>query len=251
MKKLLTAVMILTITFTADAQRTKTDQKKIAPNAEQKGRTDFLLHIDGVNGEIPDTIPPAPNHLTLSAGGTSSQTSNSNFIERYSVKAKPGYTFSLGYVFEFPKSRLQINAGYQKGGVNIAVGDINGDGKDNATDVGLDYLSLPVQYQFYLDRSNRFFIGGGGYASFLLSSKQTGRAVYDADFKKLDAGLAASAGIWLGSKLMVLSGYNYGLVDIDLSGTNKARNGMAFLQLSYSLYSKIKYGPVITIKPKG
>ena len=50
---------------------------------------------------------------------------------------------------------------------------------------------------------------------------------------------------------MLQTGYQFGLVDIDVSESNKARNGMAFLMLSYALYSKIKYGPVITIKPKG
>ena len=68
------------------------------------------------------------------------QTSNSNLIERYSVKSRPGYTFSIGYVKEFRKSRLQINAGYAKGGVWVASGDVNGDGKSDNTNVDLDYM---------------------------------------------------------------------------------------------------------------
>lgn len=264
MKKLMIAALMLTITFAANAQDSIPGKKKITGKNGQKARTDFLMHLDGVTGESPDTIPPAPGHLTISAGAMLSQTRNSNsaggmvpqprssnLTEPYTVQSKPGFTFSIGYTLEFPKSRLQINAGYQKGGVSIAVGDINGDGKGNTTDVDLNYLSIPVQYQFYLGKSNRIFLGGGGYASLLLSSKQTGRPVYDAGFKKFDAGCTASAGIWLGSRLMLQSGYNYGLVDIDLSTNKKARNGMAFLMLQCSLSSKISYGPVITIKPKG
>jgi hypothetical protein len=47
------------------------------------------------------------------------------------------------------------------------------------------------------------------------------------------------------------AGYRYGLIDIDLDEQNKAHNGMVFLTLSYAFYSKVKYGPVITINPKG
>lgn len=287
MKKLLIAAVLLATTFAATAQKTVPAKKKVAPGTGQKGSVDYFLEIDGVKGESPDSLPPAkgkkkitpkngqqaggdylldlggvdgessdgkppaPGHLTISTGAMLSQITNSNLTQRYSVQSKPGYTFSIGYVKEFRKTRLQINAGYVKGGVKVAVGDINGDGRADNTDVDLSYVTVPVQFQVYLGKSKRFFIGAGGYASFLVSSKQTGQTVYEENFRKYDAGCTASAGVWLGSNLMLQTGYNYGLVDIDLSGSNNARNGTAFLTLSYSLFSKIKYGPVITIKPKG
>jgi hypothetical protein len=250
MKKFVTAIMILTMSFAVIAQDSTSGQKKITQKG-QEAHLDYFIKIPGLPGESPDSLPPAPGHLTLSAGGTLSQTRNSNMIERYKVQSKPGFTFNIGYAFEFPKSRLQIGAGYQKGGVTVATGDINGDGKDNATDVDLDYLTMPVQYQFYLGRSKRFFMGAGGYASFLISSKQTGTAMYEEGFKKFDAGITTSAGMWVGSRIMLQTGYNIGFVDIDLSQSKSARNGMAFLVLSYSLTSKLKYGPIIKIKPKG
>lgn len=251
MKKLLIALALISTTFAATAQQTVPAKKNITPKNEQQAGGDFLLELGGVNGESSDSLPPAPGHLTISAGGMLSQTSNSNLLQRYAVQSKPGYTFSVGYVKEFRKSRLQINAAYIKGGVKVATGDINGDGKHRSTDVDLSYVTVPVQFQVYLGKSKRFFVGAGGYASLLVSSKQTGQTVYEENFKKYDAGCTASAGVWLGSNLVLQTGYNYGLVDIDLSRSNKARNGMAFLMLSYSLFSKVKYGPVITIKPKG
>lgn len=250
MKKLFIALALISATFAATAQKT-VPAKKITPKNTQQAGGDFLLELGGVDGESSDSLPPAPGHVTISAGCMLSQTSNSNLLQRYTVLSKPGYTFSVGYVKEFRKSRLQINAGYVKGGVKVATGDINGDGKQRNTDIDLSYVTVPVQFQVYLGKSKRYFMGAGGYASFLLSSKQTGRLVYEASFKKYDAGCTATAGVWLGSNLMLQGGYNYGLVDIDLSRSNKARNGMAFLMLGYSLFSKVKYGPVITIKPKG
>ncbi|HET9429967.1 MAG TPA: outer membrane beta-barrel protein [Chitinophagaceae bacterium] len=251
MKKISMAVILLTISFVVVAQDTLPGNNKTAPKTRQKASTDFILHIDGIDGESGDSLPPAPAHLTLSAGGMLSQTTNSNLSERFAVQSRPGFIFSLGYTREFRKSRLQFNAAYQKGGVYVATGDIDGDGKDNRTNVDLNYLTIPVQYQVYLGKSKRFFLGGGGYASLLLSSKQTGLLVYDEGFKNYDAGCIASAGMWLGSRIMLQSGYHYGLANIDQSGNNKARNGMAFLMLNYSFYSKIKYGPIINIKPKG
>lgn len=253
MKTLLAAVMILTISFAANAQESLPGKNKTAPETPQRAHVDYFLEIKGVDGESsePDTLPPPPGHLSISAGATLSQISNSNLLERYSVQSKPGYMFSIGYARELGRSRIQFNASYSKGGVTVASGDIDGDGQDNNTNVDLDYISIPVQYQFYFGRSRRFFAGVGGYASFLVSSNKRGLPVYEEDFKKYDAGCMASAGMWMGSRLMVQTGYNYGLVDIDISKANKSRNGMAFLVLSYSLYSKTQYGPVLKVKPQG
>ena len=249
MKQLLVAVLFISTSAITFSQTTPV-KKNQEPKDTQRASVDYFLKIDGIDGEVPDTLPPAPNLLTLSAGGTMSQTTNTNLVDRYAAQARSDYTISIGYARELPKSRLQINAAYFKGGVNVATGDINGDGKDDISNVDLQYLSIPVQYQFYLGTGKRFFVGAGGYASFLLSSKQTGRPIYG-DIKTYDAGATASAGAWLGKRLMIQTGYQFGLVDIDVSESNKARNGMAFLMLSYALYSKIKYGPVIKIKPKG
>jgi hypothetical protein len=248
MKQLITVILLL-ISGAAIAQ--STPQKKITQGKDTlRAGFDAFIKIDDIDSEVPDTLPPAPNLLTVSAGGTMSQTTNTNLVDRYTTQARPGYAFSIGYARELPKSRLQINATYFKGGVNVATGDINGDGKGDVSNVDLQYLSIPVQYQFYVGALKRLFVGGGGYASFLLSSAQVGRPIYG-DIKTFDAGATASAGLWLSSRLMLQTGYHFGLVDIDVSESNKARNGMAFLMLSYALYPKLKYGPIIKIKPKG
>lgn len=250
MKTLFIAVMLLVISFVGSAQDTLSSSKNINGNNEQKAQLDYFLKIKGIDGDS-DSLPPAPTHLSISAGGTMSQTSNSNFISRYTVQSKPGFAIGIAYTWEFSKGRFQVQAGYQKGGVNVATGDVNGDGKENTTNVNLDYLTVPVQYQFYLGKRRQFFAGLGGYASFLLSSKQAGNPVYEEGLKSFDAGGMASIGIWIGSRIMLQSGYNFGLVDIDVSSDNSARNGMAFLTLSYSLTPRLKYGPIIKIKPKG
>ena len=253
MKKIMLMFMAAMFSLAAKTQDTLSTDKKIKNGEGQKGHLDYFLEIDGVKGESkdPDTLPPSNGHLSLSAGGTLSQTRNSNFIDRYSTQARPGFMVSLAYAWEFAKGRLNVAAGYQKGGVRVAVGDVTGDGRGDVAEVGLDYISLPVQYQFYLGKSRRFFLGGGGYASFLLSSKQKVDKVYENDIRKFDAGVMASAGMWISPRLVVQSGYHAGLIDIDPARANKARNGMAFLVLSYSLTHRIKYGPIIKIKPKG
>lgn len=251
MKKLLLIPVTLALSLVVIAQDTIPANKKITTGG-QKAHLDYFLKLGGVDGEDPDSLPPSPGHLSISAGGTLSKTRNNNLIERYSVKSKPGFMISIGYAFEFPKSRLQISAGYQKGGVNVAAGDIDGDGKDNNTHVDLDYLSVPLQYHFYPGRNRRFFIGGGGYVSFLVSSKQRGTPVFANGFRKMDAGVIGSAGFWMSRRILIQPGYSIGFIDVDASATRKsARNGMAFLTISYSLTPKIKYGPIIKIKPKG
>lgn len=253
MKKILLVAMITTLSLAAKTQDTLSAGKKIKNGEGQKGHFDYFLELDDVKGESkdPDTLPPSRGHLNIGAGGTLSQTRNSNFMERYSAQSKAGFIATIGYTWELPKGRLSFNAGYQKAGVRVAVGDVTGDGRGDIAEVGLDYVTIPIQYQFYLGKSRQFFIGGGGYTSFLLSAKQKVDKIYESDFKKFDAGVIASAGMWIGSRLVMQSGYNAGLIDIDPARANKARNGMAFLMLNYSLAHRIKYGPIIKIKPKG
>lgn len=246
MKQLLLGGTLLIISFAVNAQ-----SKKITQAVDtQRASTDYLLKLGGVDGESSDSLPPAPNILTVSAGGTMSQTHNTNLLSRYSIAQKPGYIVGIGYAREFKLARLQVQATHFKGGVKVAAGDINGDGKDDYSELDLNYISIPIQYQFYIGARKRFFVGAEVEASYLVSKKQTGRAVHG-QIKVFDGATGASAGMWLTRNVMLQAGYRYGLVDIDLDEQNKAHNGMAFLTLSYAFYSKIKYGPVITIKPKG
>jgi hypothetical protein len=248
MKQLITVILLL-ISGAAIAQ--STPQKKITQGKDTlRAGFDAFIKIDDIDSEVPDTLPPAPNLLTVSAGGTMSQTHNTNLLSRYSIEQKPGYIVGIGYAREFKRARLQVQATHFKGGVKIAAGDINGDGKDDYSELDLNYISIPIQYQFYIGASKRFFVGAGVEASYLVSKMQKGRAVHD-QIKVFDGATGATAGMWLTRNVMLQAGYRYGLVDIDLDEQNKAHNGMAFLTLSYAFYSKIKYGPVITIKPKG
>jgi Outer membrane protein beta-barrel domain len=242
MKAALITILFFSLLLSVKAQTTT--QKKVTK--QPQGITPIFLEIDGIKGESsPDTLPPAPKgNFFIGAGPLLSQTSNNNFSPRMSVSSRTGFTVHAGYAFAFAKSRLLINASYSEGGVNIAVGDINGDGTEDKETAKLGYLSIPVQYQHFIDKRKIFYAGGGAYAALLVPAIQKVRG-YNEGFEKQDAGVMVSAGARVTSRINISASYQYGLMDIDASPTNRARNGMAFLMLSYS------YGPVITIKPKG
>lgn len=155
MKQLFTVILLI-ISGAALAQSTaqkKSTQKKDTLRAS----VDYFMKIGDIKGKSPDTLPPAPNLSTLSAGCTMSQRANTYLVDRYTAQVRPGYAVSIGDARELPKSRLQINAAYFKGGVNVSTGDISGDGKNDVTNVDPQYLSTPVQYLLYLGVGKRFF----------------------------------------------------------------------------------------------
>jgi Outer membrane protein beta-barrel domain len=241
MKAALITVFIISFVLFVNAQSTTT--KKVTRQPQAAGPA--FIKIEDINGESPDTLPPAPKgSFFIGAGPLVSQFSNTNLIERYKVSSRTGFVVNAGYAFAFRKSRLLISASYSEGGVVVASGDINGDGTEEKDNVKLVYITMPVQYQHFLDKKNIFYLGAGGYAALLVPAIQKVRG-YNDGFGKQDAGFIASAGVRVGSHIMVQANYQYGLMDIDLSPSNRARNGFAFVMISYS------YGPIITIKPKG
>jgi Outer membrane protein beta-barrel domain len=240
MKAALITIFIFSFLSNLEAQNR---DKKITKKPE--GITPVYMEYGTVDGEAPDTLPPAPkNHFFIGAGPLVSQLSNTNISERHTVSTKTGFTVNAGYAFAFKKGRLLINTSYSESGVTVASGDINGDGHADKESQNLRYITIPVQYQHFLDKKKVFYFGGGGYAALLLPAIQKVRA-YNEGFEKQDAGFMISAGVRMGRHFQVTANYQQGLMDVDASAANKAKNGMAFLTLSYS------YGPVITIKPKG
>lgn len=241
MKAVFITIFIFSFLSALEAQNTG---KKI--NRESPGITPVFLEIEGVKGESsPDTLPPAPKgNFFIGAGPLMSQTNNTNLSPRMTISPRTGFTAQLGYAFAFAKSRLLINASYSEGGVNVAVGDINGDGKADNETAKLRYISIPLQYQHFIGERKLFYAGGGGYAALLLPAIQKVRA-YNEGFEKQDVGLMISAGARFTSRINITATYQYGLMDIDIATTNRARNGMAFIMISYS------FGPIIKIKPKG
>ncbi|MBP6686895.1 MAG: PorT family protein [Lacibacter sp.] len=152
--------------------------------------------------------------------------------------------------------RVPIAVHYQIAGFSIE-GTDPGSGTASSNTIQLQYLKIPVQYQFYVLKEKRLFIGGGVYASFLISKKQTIRMFNMEEINNADAGIMLSAGYRLNPQLMLQANAQWGLTALEKStaATHLDKNRFYFFSLLFSPFSAAKgkpvYGPIIKIKPKG
>lgn len=123
--------------------------------------------------------------------------------------------------------------------------------------VRLQYLKVPLQYQFYIDRNDRLFVGAGGYAALLISKQQTVNMFKLDDMNKGDAGVVLSAGYRLAAQWMIQANAQWGLTTLEKESINAYlnRNRCYTLSFLYAPFAPAKgkpvFGPIIKIKPKG
>ena len=98
----------------------------------------------------------------------------------------------------------------------------------------IQYFGVPLNLTYYFPQNNfvQFFLGGGPYASIVISGKEKFTGTVDKvkfgvtqnsnEMKKYDAGLNLLAGFKLANGFSVNGGYALGLLDIrtkDISNT--------------------------------
>lgn len=169
----------------------------------------------------------------VEAGESFSTMSISDVSSRTTLSPKLSFLGGLSFIADdFRVGRLVISAQYQQGGVRVATKDV-GDGV-----ILLHYLKIPVQYHFYIGRSKRLFAGGGGYIAPLLSHSTEQLSLNFEKYKNYDAGMMATAGYRLTPRILLEGGVQRGFVNVDASEARRsARNGMAFLLLSFTMGS--------------
>lgn len=185
-------------------------------------------------------------YLQLSATTGISLTGVTNLPERLNDSHRISYGAGLDAVLlDGFFGRLPIGVYYQSAGLSVAE---------------LNYIKIPVQYQFYIGTVKRLFLGGGVYKGWLVSSSPNGSGLDLGNLKKTDTGLMASAGYWLTlnkfnktARLILQASAQWGLTDIDSStGSNLDKNRMYFVSIGYSLFAGRsnrlpRFGPMIRV----
>jgi len=169
----------------------------------------------------------------VEAGESFSSMSISDVSARTTLSPKLSFLGGISFIADdFHVGRLVIGAQYQQGGVKVTTKDV-GDGV-----ILLRYLKIPVQYHFYIGRSKRLFAGGGGYIAPLLSHTTEQMSLNFEKYKNHDAGAMLTAGYRITPRILLEGGVQKGFVNVDASEARRtARNGMAFLLLSFTLGS--------------
>jgi hypothetical protein len=91
-------------------------------------------------------------------------------------------------------------------------------------DLNLNYLQLPVMFQYFATKS--FYIEAGPQVGYLLqanreSSEENKASVKD-NYKKVDVGINAGVGVWATRNIGFYGRYNLGLMDVSkLDGVDR------------------------------
>lgn len=185
------------------------------------------------SGEPPTRKPPEqvkglPLYFSITAAFGISETTVQNLNGSLSAKNKFSYGIGADAVFfDGFTGRLPVGLYYQTAGLSI---------------VDLQYVKVPLQYQFYIDKVKRLFAGGGGYAGYLVGSGQSGANFELDNLNNSDYGAMASAGYWLTlnkydnvARLIVQFNAQWGMKDIDSSpGASLNHNRLYYFTISYT-----------------
>ena len=116
--------------------------------------------------------------------------------------------------------------------------------KSNASEWKLNYLNVPVMFQYMFD--NGFRIQAGPQVGFLLDGKVADNYGEGADLdispdlKKVDASVGVGLGYLSYSGLGIEGRYNHGLSNINAAGANKLQNRVFQVSLFYMLDNQHK-----------
>jgi hypothetical protein len=244
---------LLLFPFVSTAQ---TIQKKSADTTAYRAN-DRLKTSGPINGWPSKTGNPDPSGFwfTIQAGASSASVKNIPFY----LKPKSGWLAGAGIellLIDRSAGRMPIGLHYQISAFSIQ-GTDPASGEKITNDLQMQYLKLPLQYQLYIDRSKRLFIGGGGYTTLLLKTKQTGTILNVEKLNRAEFGVMLSAGYSLSTRWVLQANAQWGLTSIDevRAGAQLDKNRFYFLSLLFSPFAaangKPKYGPVLKIKPQG
>lgn len=198
-----------------------------------------------------------PSGFWLTAQGGISSTSAKNLASY--LRAKNGWLAGAGLellLLDGGTGRIPVGVQYQ-----FSVFSVEGmdpaSGAKISNKLQLQYMKLPLQYQFYIDRSKRLFIGAGGYGALLVTKKQTGTTFNVDRMNNTEFGAMLSAGYSLSTRWVLQANAQWGITEMNqlTTGTQLHKNRFYFLSLSFSPFTaangKPVYGPIIKIKPKG
>ena len=163
--------------------------------------------------------------IGVNAGATYSKFKGNVLIEN----ADAGISFLIGASFEYylyESLSLKTNLNYERKSFNTKIPEFDDIGFPTGGEVKIttnfDYLTLPIMAEYEFGNSKKFFVNGGPFLGFLLStkSKADNFPYYDSTLlnKKIDIGLSFGIGtkIYLNdrSSLNIELRENLGLINI-------------------------------------
>jgi hypothetical protein len=242
MKTLLGIGAFCLLLSTAQAQTSGGRSISLKPQA---GKQDFLLELGGINGESgPDSVPPRPKSGFFVGAGAVVAHANNNGGKATLNPTQPGFTVNAGYAISLGKRKLVLGAAFSETKVFATAKQMDVHGISATETAKRRYIAVPVQYQHYLGKQRRWFVGGGAYAGLLLPAVQK-IASGEKPAHSTDAGLCFSAGARIANGWLLQANYQFALWPHHTSVSNTITNSMAAITLQFAI------GPIIKIKPKG
>jgi hypothetical protein len=248
--------LLLTLLLFSFVTTAQVVQKKSADTSAYRAN-DRLRTSGPINGWPFTGGNPQPSGFWFAIQTGVSSVASKN-IPSY-LKSKNGWLVGAGLellLIDRSAGRVPIGLHYQVSAFSVQ-GKDPASGEQITNDLKMQYLKLPLQYQVYINRSKRLFIGGGGYAALLIKTKQTGTVFNVDELNRAEFGAMLSAGYSLSTRWVLQANAQWGITSVDevRSAAQLDKNRFYFLSLLWSPFTdangKPKYGPVLKIKPQG